>query len=235
MHSTYRDSQEVKQSALFHDIPPEHIPAILDSGNHKKVAKDQILFAQGEPSKRCYFLLAGKLKLTKLHEQGREAVIKYVSPGGLAAVAAVLKGQTYPLSAKVVSDAMLLCWDRNMLLEIMRGYPQLAVNMLCIILERLEEMQQRFVELSAEQAERRIAKALLRIMQHAGTRTRDGIRIDLKLSREDLAEFTGTTQYTVSRVLSDWTRKGWITSSRRIITITDAHALVVLTEDFRGQ
>lgn len=230
MRSTYRDSQNVKQSELFHDIPPEHIPAILDSGNHRTVAKDQVLFSQGEPARRCYFLLCGKLKLSKLHEQGREAVIKYVSPGELAAVAAVLKGQIYPLSAKVVSDAELLCWDRNMLEEIMRSYPQLAVNMLCIILGRLEEMQQRFIELSAEQTERRIAKALLRIMQHAGTRTGEGIRIELDISREDLAEFTGTTQYTVSRILSDWIRKGWISSSRRNITITDVHSLVILTE-----
>ncbi|MCF8026387.1 MAG: helix-turn-helix domain-containing protein [Desulfobacteraceae bacterium] len=50
------------------------------------------------------------------------------------------------------------------------------------------------------------------------------------MSREDLADFTGTTHYTVSRILSDWTRKGWITTNRRQITVTDAHALSLRTE-----
>ncbi|MGM0452177.1 MAG: Crp/Fnr family transcriptional regulator [Thermodesulfobacteriota bacterium] len=97
-------------------------------------------------------------------------------------------------------------------------------------MDRLEEMQQRFLEITAEQTESRIARAILGIMQHAGTKTDKGIRIDMDLSREDLADFTGTTHYTVSRILSAWTRKGWIATNRRQITVMDAHALRLRTE-----
>jgi len=57
----------------------------------------------------------------------------------------------------------------------MREYPQVTINILSLVLGRLEEMQQRFLEISAEQTERRIARALLRIMKHAGTKTNNGI------------------------------------------------------------
>jgi CRP-like cAMP-binding protein len=102
--------------------------------------------------------------------------------------------------------------------------------MVSIVPGRPEEMQQRFLEITPEQTEGRIARALLGIMQYAGTKTDKGIRIDIDLSREDLADFADTTHYTVSSILSDWTRKGWAATSRRQITVMDAHALRLRTE-----
>jgi CRP-like cAMP-binding protein len=188
------------------------------------------LFHQGDSAQKCYFLLSGRLKLTKLHEDGGEAVIRYIGPEGLAAAAVVIKGNEYTVTAKAIEQTTVIGWDKKMLLQLMHQYPQVAVNILSIVLERLEEIQQRFLEMSTEQTERRLARTLLGIMRHAGTKTAKGIRIDLDLGREDLADFTGTTHYTVSRILSDWTRKGWVATSRRQITVMDAHALKQRTE-----
>jgi CRP-like cAMP-binding protein len=148
----------------------------------------------------------------------------------LAAAAVVIKGNEYTVTAKAIEQTTVIGWDKKMLLQLMHQYPQVAVNILSIVLERLEEIQQRFLEMSTEQTERRLARTLLGIMRHAGTKTAKGIRIDLDLGREDLADFTGTTHYTVSRILSDWTRKGWVATSRRQITVMDAHALKQRTE-----
>jgi CRP-like cAMP-binding protein len=85
------------------------------------------------------------------------------------------------------------------MLKLMLEYAPLAVNMLQAVIDRIDELQTRYLELCAEQVEQRVARALLRIMKQSGRKTRDGILIDFRLSRQELADYTGTTMYTVSR------------------------------------
>ena len=116
------------------------------------------------------------------------------------------------------------------MVKLMLAYPQLVINMLKVAIDRLDDVQTRYLEMSAEQVEQRIARAILRIMRDTGRKTGDGILIDFPISRQELADYTGTTLYTVSRTLSAWSRKGWIKSGREQITVTDPHALVAFSE-----
>ena len=231
MRAHHANENAFLKSDFLKDLPPDSIQQVIHSGVQKTFKKNDIMFRQGDMAKWCYLVESGQLKLSKLHEDGREAIIRYIGPGELTAAAVVMKDNEYPLTANALSETSAICWDKKMILKLIGDYPQIAVNMLTLVLERLDEMQQRFLEISAEQAERRIARALLRIMQHAGIKTHEGILIDIPISREDIADFTGTTHYTVSRVLSEWKRKGWVTSTRRHINITDAHSLVLLSEN----
>ncbi|MCF8026388.1 MAG: cyclic nucleotide-binding domain-containing protein [Desulfobacteraceae bacterium] len=84
------DKQEIdekifSQSDLLRDIPKNQAFEILGAGLRKALQKDEILFNQGDSAEKCDFLLSGRLKLIMLHEDGREAVIRYIGPGGLAA------------------------------------------------------------------------------------------------------------------------------------------------------
>jgi CRP-like cAMP-binding protein len=79
-----------------------------------------------------------------------------------------------------------------------------------VVVERLDDIQSRYLELRAERVEKRIARALLRIMKQSGRKTDEGILIDFRISRQALADYTGTTLYTVSRMISNWEKKGWI-------------------------
>ena len=86
-----------------------------------------------------------------------------------------------------------------------------------------------------ERVERRVARALLRLVQEAGRRVDAGVEIDFPVSRQDIAEMTGTTLYTVSRLLSSWEERGIVRSGRQRIILTTPHALVALAEViFRG-
>jgi CRP-like cAMP-binding protein len=99
-----------------------------------------------------------------------------------------------------------------------------------IVLERLDELQNRYMELSTEQVKQRISRTLLRLMQRAGAKIPEGIQINIPLSRQNIADYSGTTVYTVSRTLSVWEKKGWIRSSRGKVVITNPHALVQFAE-----
>ena len=92
----------------------------------------------------------------------------------------------------------------------------------------LQEMQERYRELATERVQQRIARSLLRLTSQSGQKADDGI--ELALSRQDFAEISGTTLYTVSRVLTEWERQGIIASGREHIRILKPHELVRVAE-----
>ena len=221
-----------RRSALpgLDGLAPQIQEAILARGRRTRLEDGQALFRQGSPARRCYLVASGRLKLVKLHEQGKEAVFRYIGPGQVTAAVAVFKEKAYPLTAVAIGDTEVVGWDRSTLMALLREHPELALYLLQVVVERLDEVQNRYLELNAEQVQQRLARALLRIMKHSGRRTPEGILIDFPLSRQELADYTGTTLYTVSRTMSAWEKNGWVVSGRERITITDPHALVKFSE-----
>jgi CRP-like cAMP-binding protein len=205
---------------------------ILKRGTMRDLHAGDMLFRQGDRAAQSFLVLTGRLKLGKLHELGKEVLIRFIGPGELAAMITVLGEREYPVSAEAVGATRVVGWDRRTLLAMMAEYPPLSLNMIRTSMDRLEDLQSRYLELHAEQVEQRIARSLLRIMKQSGRRSGDEIVIDFPISRQELADYTGTTLYTVSRTLSAWEKKGWVKSKREQIAITNPHALVLFTEPF---
>ena len=112
----------------------------------------------------------------------------------------------------------------------MAQHPALAANTLQTVGQRLQEAHTRVIEMTTEEVERRIAHALLRLVKQAGRKVESGIEIDFPISRQDVAEMTGTTLHTVSRVLSAWEQQGLVESGRQRITVRDPHRLFGIAE-----
>ena len=203
---------------------------MVQGGQRETLPPKRTLFLQGDPAERFYVVIKGRLKLSRLSELGKEAIIRYIGAGEMAGAVAVLKGKDYPVTAEAVEETDVAGWDKPALLQQLRAHPEIAVDMLAVVLERLEEVQQRYLELCSEGVEQRIARSLLRLMQRAGTRCANGILIDLPLSRQNIADYSGTTLYTASRILSAWEKNGWVQSGREKVIITDPHALVKFAE-----
>ena len=112
----------------------------------------------------------------------------------------------------------------------MERHPKLAANTLQTVGSRLQETHTRVIEMSTQQVEQRIAHALLRLAKQSGRKVEQGVEIDFPISRQDIAQMTGTTLHTVSRVLSGWEQRGLIESGRQRIVLRDAHKLFVLAQ-----
>jgi CRP-like cAMP-binding protein len=142
----------------------------------------------------------------------------------------VLSNTIYPLSAEVVADCLALRWNYDATIRLMERFPVLALNGLRLVADRFQDLQDRYRELATERVERRVARALLRLVRQTGRRSEGGVLIDLPLTRQDLGEMTGPTLYTVSRILSSWEQQGIIKADRRII-VYKPHELVTIAED----
>jgi len=220
----------IEAANVFSGLTGEQFDRLGRSGQPAKHPPKFTLFRQGDPAEKCYLVQRGRLKLAKLNEAGKEAIIRYIGAGEMAAAVAVLKGRVYPVTAETVEETEVTGWDKPTFLRLLHAYPGIAINLLGVVLDRLDEVQQRYLELCSEGVEQRIARSLLRLMQRAGSRRADGILIELPLSRQSIADYSGTTLYTVSRTLSSWEKNGWVQSGRERVLITDPHALVKFAE-----
>jgi CRP-like cAMP-binding protein len=220
-----------QNSSLFRGIDSQGVQEIVNAAHIRKLDASQYYFVEEDPADTGYLLLKGKVKLTQVTLDGQQVILGYLSPGRVFGIIAILKKVTYPVSAQAVGDCKALAWDQKMLNQLMKRFPQIALNSLHIMAGQIREFQNRVRDLSTKRVETRIARAVLRLARQTGKRVDAGVLIDLPLSRQDLAEMTGTTLYTVSRILNNWEKREIIQSKRQQIVICYPHGLVSIAED----
>lgn len=221
----------LEKISLFKSLNERALADVLMASANRRIPADTYLFMQGDPAEKIFVLVEGQMKLSQVSSDGQQIILRYAVPGEAIGVVAVLSHSIYPVTAESVEDSTLLYWDRVEVLKLMQRYPEIAVNAIALLASRVREFQDRIRELSTERVERRIARALLRLAQQTGRRVQQGVLIDIPLSRQDLAEMTGTTLFTVSRTLKNWENMGLIVSGRERVTIRSPHALVTIAED----
>jgi CRP/FNR family transcriptional regulator, nitrogen oxide reductase regulator len=216
---------------LFAGLGPEELQAAQRAAVGLAAARHETLFREGEPAETFIVLLAGRVKLTQVGADGQEVIVRYLGPGDMCAAIAIFPGSAYPATATAVGDTRLLTWPRERIDELLRRIPALALNAMRVLSGRVRELQDRVRELSTEKVAQRVARALVRLARQVGKRVDEGVLLDMPLSREDLAKMTGTTLFTVSRVLSAWEAAGIVASGRERVVIRRPHGLVAIAED----
>jgi CRP-like cAMP-binding protein len=205
--------------------------AALASARQRRLEKGAFFFHQGETADAFYVVVEGRVRLSQVTPEGHQVIIRFLGPGEGMGIIVVLSHTIYPLSAEAVADCTALRWDYESAVQLMETFPLLALNGLRLVAGRFHELQNRYRERATERVERRVARALLRLARQTGRRVENGVLLDLPLSRQDLGEMTGTTLYTVSRIMSNWEQKGLIETGRERVVILEPHGLVTIAED----
>lgn len=216
---------------LFEGLPEEGLDRAIALSRHERRAKGETLFEQGAPAETFHLVLAGRLKVSQTTPEGQRVIVRHLGPRDIAGCVAVCGGMPYPATAEAVEDTWLLSWSRPRIAELAERHPGIAMTAMRIMGGRMTELQARVREMQTERVERRLAHALGRLVVQAGRRTAEGVEIDFPLTRQDLAEMTGTTLHTVSRTFSEWEAAGIVAGRRQKVVILAPHALVSIAED----
>ena len=228
-----RDAEYLKHADLFGGLEPPTLAAIAQAAHVRRIEAGAFLFHQGDPASVLYVLTSGRVKLVQLTPDGEQVILRVVGPGETfgAGAALGLQDASYPASAQATASCRALAWDGPTILALMERFPGLAINAMRVLAARVHEFQDRYRELATERVERRVARALLRLARQVGRKVEGGVLIDLTLTRQDIAEMTGTKRFTISRIFSDWEQQGLIESGRERVLIKQPHRLVVIAED----
>lgn len=227
------DPSLVANLPLFAGCEAADLEAILREAQSVRVPKNSAVFHQGEDVRSFYVLLHGYVRASKTTPTGEQVIVRYVNPGETFGVGMALGLPRYPASAVAVEDSVVLAWPASVWPRLVERFPMLATNTLKDVGARLQESQTRIVEMSTEQVEQRVAHALLRLAQQSGRKSEHGVEIDFPISRQDIAQMTGTTLHTVSRILSAWEQQGLVESGRQRVVLRDPHRLVMLADGRR--
>jgi CRP-like cAMP-binding protein len=174
----------------------------------------QVLAREGEAATTFYLVVVGHLKLSKISPDGREVIARFIGPGDPFAGIVLLGHPSYPVSATAVEPTRVLGWSSAVITDLAARHPQLRTNIVQVITRHMTEALDRVTELSTERVAQRLARTLLRLAEHDGHARGDAIEIAHPITRQELADLCGTTLFTVSRLLSRWTARGLIASSR---------------------
>ena len=214
----------------FEGLSVADLEAILLDARSSRVPKDQAIFSQDEDAHSFFLLLDGHIRVVRTTPEGNQIIARYISAGEIFGIAAAIGRMSYPATAVAAVDCVVLTWPSSLWTLLASRFPAFGANTYKTVGSRLEEAHTRVEEISTEQVEQRVAHAVLRLARQAGRKTDEGIIIDLPISRQDIAEMTGTTLHTVSRLLSAWEDRGLIKSGRQKVTVVEAHRLFLLAE-----
>lgn len=193
----------------------------------RKVAKGDVLFREEESARHVFAVNSGRVRLYQTSPEGQVTGLRILSAGKFFAGIAIMPGAVYPATAEAMEDSEFLVWAATDMLRLVKDDAALSYAFLEVTFERLKDMQARFTELTVARVERRIALTVLRLADQLGTKTDAGILIGVGVTNEILAEMAGTTLYTVSRTLTEWKRREWISTKKNNLLLKNPHELVI--------
>ena len=212
--------------SLLTNIPPfrklqrSQIREILDQANPIRIDSGAAVFDEGVIAEKFFLLLDGHVRVIKTTPDGEQVIALHITSGQLFGIAAGLGKEHYPASAIAADECLILSWPNHHWQNFVSEYEGFATETYKIVGERLEEMNNRIIEMATQQVEQRVAIALLRLINQAGKKVPEGIEIDFPITRQNISEMTGTTLHTVSRLLSAWEKGGIVASKRSKVTVT---------------
>ena len=213
------------QLPFLRALGPEDAQALVELVRRRAVPKSQFILRAGSAGDDVVLVLAGRVKLITYGVDKREVVLAIRGPGELIGEMAALGGQRRTATAIAVDDVEVGYLHADELREFLSEHPDAALAVIRMLVRRLSEADRDRVDLATQDSIGRVAKRLLELAAEHGTPDGEGTRIELGLTQDELASWTGATRETVSRALRLMRRLGWVATEHKVITILDPAAL----------
>lgn len=221
--------KNIKNIELFKNLNPAELKELQPYLMSAAFRKKEEVFSEGDPPEWFYIVVKGKVKITKLSHEGKEIILEIISPEDIFGGVAVLKNFPYPANAVAMEDSEVIKISRKNLMRLVDRFPNL---MYCIALQLGDRMKSSYDSLkniALERVEARIAALLLKLANKVGEETPKGLLIDMRLTKQDVADMVGTTVETSIRTFSKFKKQGLLSDSDGKIVIKDRKGLAALS------
>ncbi len=221
----------MRDSALFTGLSTQACEEIASYAHTRTYARNELLFEQGQPIRNAVLIHTGSVKLFQLgsNGDGDEVILWMNGSGDAVCVPAESLDRNHTCSARAMEKCRALIWEYDSLQNLLVEYQQIRKNISQILSSRLDELEVRFREVATARVAKRVALTLMRLVKQVGKMSEGGIEVSL--SREELAQMTGTTLFTVSRLLSKWKDAGFVVPRREAVVILDQRRLMEVADE----
>jgi CRP/FNR family transcriptional regulator, dissimilatory nitrate respiration regulator len=219
----------LERMPLFHGLPKEQITKLTRIVAERNSMQGEIVFSEGDEAKGFYILLGGRVKVFKLSPEGKEQILHIIEPGEPFAEVAMFAGSTYPAHAETLKESKLIFFPRGAFENLIKKDPDLAMNMLAILSQRLKYFSRLVEDLSLKEVPQRLAAYLL----YLSDSRQDAPLLHLGISKGQLASLLGTIPETLSRILNKMVAQGFIEVRGRQVKILKRDDVAVLASGER--
>ncbi|MFQ5580627.1 MAG: Crp/Fnr family transcriptional regulator [Nitrospiria bacterium] len=191
----------------------------------ESVKKKTPIFFPGDPSQQVYLLKEGRVKISRVSEDGREVTIALLEPGEIFGELNVLDDSPRDTMAEALDDSQICVVNKELFLSMVQKKPEFSFRLTKLIGLRLKRIESRVEDLVFRDVATRLAHLLLELSKDYGKETSEGIKLRIKITHQEIANLIGSIRETVSAVLGDFKREGLIGFEGRIIILLKPDAL----------
>jgi CRP/FNR family cyclic AMP-dependent transcriptional regulator len=211
----------LRKTPLFASLTEKELQALALRTTRKQFQRGELLFGEGDPCTGLFLVVSGKIRIFKLSSAGREQVLALEGPGSSFAELPVFDGGNYPAAASASEDTEVLFVSRKDFQNFCREHPEVALKVIAVVGSRLRRLVGIIEDLSFTTVRQRLIALILRLAQASGSPSKEGVRIELTMSHQNLAAELGTVRELVSRNLSRLQAEGFLEVDGRRIVVKD--------------
>ncbi len=214
-----------RQSTVFSELHGERLDTLSDHKQCGFYKKGQIVFHEDSFPGGLFCIRSGAVKLYKVAANGREQIVRLAGEGNILGYRALIGGESYAATAVAMEDSTLCLVPRDTFFQLVTTDPQLSARIMRLLSSELKVAETRIVDIAHKSVKERLAETLLLLAEKFGTRD-DGQTIDIRLTREELANMIGTATESVIRLLSELNKQHILELEGKAIKILDRKALI---------
>jgi CRP/FNR family transcriptional regulator len=221
--------EALRTASLYRGLSEEDRRRIAEVALVKSWDRGETLFSEGDQSDFLLTVLSGRVKVVKLQPSGKEVILEIFGPGDPVGAVVAYEGRPYPASAVALDRTTCLLVRRGPFFALLEKHPSLVRGLLSTFTRRIVELAQRIPEVAGARVETRFAHLFLKLADRVGRPREGAVFIPMVLSRQELADLTGTTIETCIRLMSRWGKEGVIQTEKDGFVLADRSVLEVLT------
>ncbi len=210
---------------LFAPLPAEALRPLASAARTEPVPARGYVFHEGDTPDWFCVMLSGRVKVLRHSRGGRDVVLEIVGPGEPFGVIAVIESRPYPASAQALEPSVVVEIPRGPILAVAERHPGFVKEVLRLVGRRLRSAHDAIASLAADPVAARLAAALFRLAERDGVASPDGLALPFHLTRQSLADMTGTTVETTIRILSQWAKAGLLVETEGRLALPDLERL----------
>ena len=215
---------------LLRHLRPEELSRLAASATLVHHRPNATIFQKGDPGAGMMAVVSGRVKICTYSPDGKELMLNIIDRGGLFGEIALLDGQPRSADAVALEATELLVLDRARLTPFLTANPEIATRLIAVLCQRLRQTSEALEDALLRDAPSRVARELLRLAKAFGKQDQGGLRLDIKLSQQQIGNLIGISRESINKSIVDWSRAGYLTVSNGFITVTDMGALESLSE-----
>lgn len=193
------------------------------SNNYKR---GQTLFLQGNPGTGVFCIRSGKVKLSRIAHDGKEVIVRIAAAGDVVGHQNLYSDETNTTTATVIEEAQICFIEKSFLLKMIQEHPVIGSNLIKKLSREIEQVETRNAVMSYKNVRERVAELLLSLGQSYGVTELNRTRLDIRLTREEMASMVGTANETVIRFITEFKEDGLIDQEGKTLYILDRKKLL---------